>query len=112
MKDALEKAIATAGSATKLGQAIGVSGDRVRMWKHRHSLPVQFVLKIELATGVSRHDFDPTSTLKSKQEWNGYVVSGKTREERRRRLGAGAGGMARSRQAARRDVFRREEIPQ
>jgi len=30
--------------------------------------------------------FDPTSTLKSKQEWNGYVVSGKTPEERRRRL--------------------------
>ena len=30
--------------------------------------------------------FDPTSTLKSRQEWNGYVVSGKTREERRRRL--------------------------
>jgi len=32
-------------------------------------------------------NFDPTSTLKSKQEWNGYVVSGKTREERRQRLG-------------------------
>jgi len=30
--------------------------------------------------------FDPTSTLKSSSEWNGYVVSGKTREERRRRL--------------------------
>ena len=30
--------------------------------------------------------FDPTSTLKSRQEWNGYVVSGKNREERRRRL--------------------------
>lgn len=30
--------------------------------------------------------FDPTSTLKSKGEWNGYVVSGKSREERRRRL--------------------------
>ena len=59
MKDALEKAIATAGSATKLGQAIGVSGDRVRMWKHRHSLPVQFVLKIERATGVSRHELRP-----------------------------------------------------
>jgi hypothetical protein len=31
-------------------------------------------------------NFDPTSTLKSSSEWNGYVVSGKTREQRRQRL--------------------------
>ena len=30
--------------------------------------------------------FDPTSTLKSEPEWNAYVLSGETREERRRRL--------------------------
>lgn len=29
---------------------------------------------------------DRTFTPKSKGEWNGYVVTGKTREERRRRL--------------------------
>jgi len=56
---ALNDAIRAAGSAANLGKMIDVSGDRVRMWKHRGSLPVKYVLAIERSTGVSRHDLRP-----------------------------------------------------
>lgn len=56
---ALHRAIKTAGSMRELGLLIGVTGQNIAMWKHRRSIPAQYILKIEKATGVSRHLLRP-----------------------------------------------------
>jgi len=57
---ALEKAIDSAGSQASLAASVGVSTTAV--WKMLHKAQrasAEFVLKIEAATGVSRHDLRP-----------------------------------------------------
>jgi len=59
MKQALKQAVNVSGSSKLLGQAIGVTPERVRMWLHRDNLPAEYVIAIERATGVSRHELRP-----------------------------------------------------
>jgi len=59
MKKALKQAVNIAGSSKSLGEAIGVTAERVRMWLHRDNLPAEYVLAIERITGVSRHELRP-----------------------------------------------------
>lgn len=58
--DALAAATARIGGQSALGRLIGVSQASVWRWieggKH---LPAEHVLKVEAATGVSRHDLRP-----------------------------------------------------
>lgn len=53
---ALKKAIAAAGSLSKLGEILNVTKQAVGAWQR---CPPHHVLKIERATGVSRHDLRP-----------------------------------------------------
>ena len=59
MKQALKQAVNIAGSSKALGAAIGVTPERVRMWLHLDNLPDEYVIAIERATGVSRHERRP-----------------------------------------------------
>jgi DNA-binding transcriptional regulator YdaS (Cro superfamily) len=59
MKQALKQAVTVSGSSKLLGHAIGVTPERVRMWLHRDNLPAEYVIAIERATGVSRHELRP-----------------------------------------------------
>lgn len=59
-KASLEKAIDLAGSQAELARQIGLS--QTSVWKMLHRAgraTAEFVLKIEVATGVSRHDLRP-----------------------------------------------------
>jgi DNA-binding transcriptional regulator YdaS (Cro superfamily) len=58
-KRALRKAIKVAGSQGKLAKAIGKTQGHVCKWLERNEIPAEVVLKIESATGVSRHDLRP-----------------------------------------------------
>jgi DNA-binding transcriptional regulator YdaS (Cro superfamily) len=58
-KKALYRAIKTAGSMRKLGLLVGASTAAIAMWRSRGIIPPQYVLKIEKATGVSRHLLRP-----------------------------------------------------
>jgi len=53
---ALEKVVDKLGSYAALGELIGRSREAVRHWEQ---LPAEFVLKVEEATGVSRHALRP-----------------------------------------------------
>ena len=55
----IQKAIDVAGNSFALADALGVSASKVRMWKSRCSVPPQYVIPIEKATGVSRHELRP-----------------------------------------------------
>jgi len=55
----IQKAIDAAGNSFALGDMLGVSASKVRMWKSRCSVPPQYVIAIEKATGVSRHELRP-----------------------------------------------------
>jgi DNA-binding transcriptional regulator YdaS (Cro superfamily) len=55
---ALERAISQAGSGVALARMAGVSPMAVSYWKVR-GVPAARVLRIESATGVSRHDLRP-----------------------------------------------------
>jgi DNA-binding transcriptional regulator YdaS (Cro superfamily) len=59
MKQALKQAVTIAGSSKLLGEGIGVTAERVRMWLHRDNLPAEYVIAIERITGVSRHELRP-----------------------------------------------------
>ena len=59
MKSALKTAIERAGGQVQLGQAIGVSQQRISYWLRKHMVPAEYCLPIEAATGVSRHDLRP-----------------------------------------------------
>lgn len=56
----VEQAVAVAGSQSALARSIGTSQATVWKWLNK-GLPVtaQLVLKIEAATGISRHDLRP-----------------------------------------------------
>jgi DNA-binding transcriptional regulator YdaS (Cro superfamily) len=54
----LDRAIAWAGSARKLGQKLGVSGQTIMTWRQRR-VPAERVLPMEQVTGISRHDLRP-----------------------------------------------------
>ena len=58
--DSLEEAIRIAGSQSELARQIGVA--QASVWKMLHKAQrasAEFVLKIEGATGISRHDLRP-----------------------------------------------------
>ena len=57
---ALRQAVAQAGSQAALAKICGVSQPSVWEWLNKgKSLPAEYVLKVEAATGVSRHDLRP-----------------------------------------------------
>ena len=55
----LERAVSIAGSETKLAEAIGTRQQYVNRAKRKRLCPAEWVLPIERATGVSRHDLRP-----------------------------------------------------
>jgi len=57
----LMKAVEIAGSKSALADMIGVSRQRLWTWTRYavKSPPAEFVIPIEKATGVSRHDLRP-----------------------------------------------------
>lgn len=57
--EALKTAIDAAGGQTALARAIGKSQGHISQWLRREYVPAEEVLKIEAATGVSRHDLRP-----------------------------------------------------
>lgn len=56
MKDAVEKAIDAAGSAVKLGRALGITSQAIGQWK---KIPAERVVEIERVTGVPRQELRP-----------------------------------------------------
>ena len=56
---ALQDAVIKAGGQTALARAIGKTQGHVSQWIRREYVPAELVLKIEVATGVSRHDLRP-----------------------------------------------------
>jgi len=59
--DALKRAIAAAGGQAALARACGVKQPTVWNWLHNigHVPAAEHVLKVEAATGVSKHDLRP-----------------------------------------------------
>ena len=59
--NALDKAIATAGSATKLAELLATSAMNVSHWRNRNGgqVPQTRVLPIFHATGVTPHELRP-----------------------------------------------------
>jgi DNA-binding transcriptional regulator YdaS (Cro superfamily) len=60
-KKFLKKAVRLAGGQSALARAIGVTQSYIYNWLHRDEVvpPAKYVLKIEKAVGVSRHDLRP-----------------------------------------------------
>lgn len=59
-KEALERAITTAGSQTALAHICGCTQGAVwQMLNKAGKLSVQYVLKVEAATGVPKHELRP-----------------------------------------------------
>lgn len=57
---ALEAAVAAAGSQSALGEICGVSQTAVWKWiQSAKRMPAEYVLRTEAATGVSKHDLRP-----------------------------------------------------
>ena len=57
---ALEQAIMRSGSQTALASLLGISQQAVSGWVLKgRRLPAEHVLKVEAATGISRHDLRP-----------------------------------------------------
>jgi DNA-binding transcriptional regulator YdaS (Cro superfamily) len=57
-KDALQRAIKSAGSGIKLAKAIGVSRQAIQQWK-RTGVPAVRCADVERATGISRAKLRP-----------------------------------------------------
>ncbi|MBA4079669.1 MAG: hypothetical protein C0496_00195 [Erythrobacter sp.] len=58
--EALQLAVDKAGSQAEIARIAGVSTTAVWKWvQSSKRVPAEFVLKIEAATGVSRHDLRP-----------------------------------------------------
>lgn len=59
-QDALTRAITVIGSQAALGRLCGKSTGHVWWWLHKSKrVPAEFVLRIEAATGVPRHELRP-----------------------------------------------------
>lgn len=58
-KKALSEAIDKAGGQTALAKAIGKTQGHISKWLEREYIPAEFVLPIEKATGVPRHELRP-----------------------------------------------------
>ncbi|WP_373489974.1 transcriptional regulator [Parasphingorhabdus sp.] len=57
---ALKRAIEKAGSQAEMARLCGNSQPAVWQWlKRGNVLPAEYVLRVEAATGVSRHDLRP-----------------------------------------------------
>lgn len=56
---ALDRAVQAAGSQLALANALGIRSPSISGWYDRKKVPVERVLAIEAATGVSRHDLRP-----------------------------------------------------
>jgi DNA-binding transcriptional regulator YdaS (Cro superfamily) len=57
---ALERAIAKMGSLAQMARLCGVSATAVWKWvQDKKPLPPKHVLRVEAATGISRHDLRP-----------------------------------------------------
>ncbi len=59
VSEALKKAVAAAGGQTALANRIGSTQGHISKWLERDYVPPEFVLTIERATGVSRHELRP-----------------------------------------------------
>lgn len=58
--EALQLALERAGSQSQLARICGVSQPSVWKWlQSSKRLPAEYVLRVEAATGVSRHDLRP-----------------------------------------------------
>ncbi len=60
-KSPLQRAIDAAGSQAALSERIGASQQLISYWvkKATRGVPAEYVVAIEQATGVSRHDLRP-----------------------------------------------------
>lgn len=56
--EGLKKAISQVGTQVLLANRLGVSQQRLQWWT-KHKLPAEWVLPIEKASGVSRHELRP-----------------------------------------------------
>lgn len=54
-KDAIERAVIAAGGLQALAAACGVTYQAVQRWVKTGRVPAERVLKVEQASGVSRH---------------------------------------------------------
>jgi len=57
--ESLKRAIAALGSQVAMAKLLGVTQGAVSKWASRGELPTDHVLRVEAATGVSRHDLRP-----------------------------------------------------
>lgn len=57
--EALERACKVVGTKKKLATAISVDPSTISVWLKRKRIPAEQVLKIERASGVSRHELRP-----------------------------------------------------
>lgn len=58
-KSPLETAIAKVGSQAALASAVGVTQQAVSLWVRKGRVPAEYVVKVELASGVSRAELRP-----------------------------------------------------
>ena len=56
---ALDRAVEAAGSQLALANALGIKSPSISGWYDRKKIPVERVIAIESATGVSRHELRP-----------------------------------------------------
>lgn len=56
---ALDRAVEAAGSQLALANALGIKSPSISGWYDRKKIPVERVIAIESATGVSRHALRP-----------------------------------------------------
>ncbi len=56
---ALDRAVQAAGSQLALANALGIKSPSISGWYDRKKVPVERVIAIESATGVSRHELRP-----------------------------------------------------
>ncbi|MFN3456487.1 MAG: transcriptional regulator [Novosphingobium sp.] len=78
--EALQSALARAGSQSELARICGVSQPAVWKWlQSSKRLPAEYVLRVENATGVSRHhlrpDIYPLESRGSHPRWYGVDMA-------------------------------------
>jgi len=73
--EALQAAVNKAGSQSELARLVGISSTAVWKWvQSSKRVPPEFVLAVEEATGISRHDLRPDiypADLPPGPRWNG-----------------------------------------